>query len=128
MRRFGMAYVLAPLSVGAVITFVAFLIAGMSEATTSGVISVTINAAITMIPAMLLFMLSFGAVGVVSMWYLGQRGVLSWAVCGALMGTLAALLVGEFLMDRVERPLLIASGLGGWAMFLLFRWFAGIRD
>ena len=128
IRRLALAYVLAPLVLGSLVTMVAFLVAGMSEATTEGVFSVTLDAAMTLIPALLVFMLTFGAAGVVALWYLGQRGILAWTVTGALLGTVASLLLGELLMNRVERPLLIAAAIGGWALFLLFRWFAGIRE
>lgn len=128
VRRLAIAYVSAPLALGVVITLIAFLVAGMSEATTEGVLSVTLSAATTLIPALMVFMLTFGAAGVIALWCLGQRGILAWTVTGALLGTVASLLLGELLMNRVERPLLIAAAIGGWALFLLFRWFAGIRE
>lgn len=128
MRRLVLAFLGAPLIFGAGVTLAAFLIAGMSEPTTSGVLRVTFNAAITLVPMLFLFLLTFGAVGIFVLWYLGQRGMLAWAVCGALSGTLGILLVGELLMDRVERPMLIAAAFVGWAMLMLVRWIAGIRS
>lgn len=128
MGRLVMAFIGAPLILGAVVTLAAFLIAGMSEPTTSGVIRVTLNAAMTLVPMLFLFLLTFGAAGILVLWYLGQRGMLAWAVCGALAGVLGILLVGEVLLGRVERPMLIAAALVGWTMFLLFRWIARIRN
>lgn len=121
------AFVLSPLIIGGLVTLAAFLIAGMSEPTHEGVMELTLNTAATLVPAMFVFMLTFGAIGVFGLWYLGQRGLFAWAVCGALMGAVASLLFGELLMGGVERPLLITAGVGGWIMFLLFRWIAVIR-
>ena len=126
--RLGRAFVLAPLIMGCLATLVAFLISGMSEPTQEGVMDVTLTTAMTLVPAMFVFMLTFGAAGVFGLWYLSQRGLFAWAVAGALAGTLASLVFGEFLMGRVERPMLIAAAVGGWILFLLFRWIAGIRS
>ena len=127
LRRLLMAFLLAPLIVGAIVVLMAFLIAGMSEPTSAGVIRVTLDAAGALLPVMFAFMFTFGAVGVLILWVLAQRGMMSWAICGALMGTVASLVVGEGIMGQVERPLLIAAAIAGWTMFLLFRWIAGIR-
>ncbi|MEM9060364.1 MAG: hypothetical protein AAGD13_07855 [Pseudomonadota bacterium] len=126
--RFALAFLLAPLALGSVIVLAAFLIAGMSETTSDGVIQVTLEAALTLVPMLVVFMLTFGAAGVAILWWLGQRGIFAWVVCGALSGTISSLLLGELLLDRVERPMLIAAAIGGWILFMLFRWIAGIRD
>ena len=126
--RLGRAFVLTPLIMGGLATLAAFLIAGMSESSQQGVVDLTVTTAMTLIPAMFVFMLSFGAAGVFALWYLAQRGLLAWAVGGALAGTLASLIFGELLMGRVERPMLITAAVGGWIAFLLFRWIAGIRS
>ncbi|MEM7686876.1 MAG: hypothetical protein AAF293_18740 [Pseudomonadota bacterium] len=125
--RFALAFLLAPLILGGVVVLVAFMIAGMSEATREGAVSVTVEAALTLVPMLVAFMLTFGAAGVAILWWLGQRGVIAWVVCGALCGVISSLLLGELLLDRVERPMLIAAAVGGWILFLLFRWIAGIR-
>lgn len=127
VRRLVMAFIFAPLAVGLVVVLMAFLIAGMSEPTSAGVLRVTLNATAALVPMLFVFMLTFGVLGILVLWILSQRGILAWAVCGALMGALASLLMGEFLMGGVERPFLIASAIGGWTMLLLFRWIAGIR-
>ncbi len=128
VRRIVMAFLFSPLIIGAVIVLMAFLIAGMTEPTGAGVIAVTMSAAKALIPMLFAFLLTFGMSGILALWFLKQRGVLAWAVCGALMGAVSSALLGELMMSRVERPLLIASAIGGWTMFLLFRWIAGIRD
>ena len=128
VRPLVLAFLLAPLTIGAVVVLLAFLIAGMSEPTSAGVLRVTLNAATALVPVMFAFMLTFGVLGILALGFLRQRGGLAWAVCGALMGAVASMVMGELLMDGVERPFLIASALSGWTMFLLFRWIACIRD
>lgn len=127
IRRVLLAFICAPLIVGMIVVLMAFLIAGMSEPTSAGVVRVTLNATAALVPMLFAFMIVFGTLGIIALWYLSQRGILAWAVCGALTGALASLLMGELLMDGVERPILIAFAIGGWTMMLLFRWIAGIR-
>lgn len=126
--RLGRAFVLSPLILGCVITLIAFLIGGMTEPSHSRVFELTLTVATTLVPAMFVFMLTFGAAGVFGLWYLGQRGVFAWAVCGALAGTVAIVLAGELLLPGgVQQLMLIGAAVCGWIMFLVFRWIAGIR-
>ena len=75
----------------------AFLIAGMSEPSSAGVLAVTLNAATALVPVMFAYMFTFGAFGVLILWLLAQRGVMSWAVCGALTGLVASLVISELM-------------------------------
>ena len=126
--RLGRAFVLSPLILGFVITLVAFLIGGMTEPTHAAVLELTLTVATTLVPAMFVFMLTFGAAGVFGLWYLAQRGVFAWAVCGALAGTVSIVLAGELLLPGgVQQLMLIGAAICGWIMFLVFRWIAGIR-
>ena len=127
-RRLIQAALLAPLIVSVVIVLLAFLIAGMSESNSAGVVAVTLNAASILVPVLFLFMFTFGALGIVALWLLRLRNAMAWAVCGALMGALASWLTGELQTEQVTRPLLIGSAVVGWSMLLLFRWLAGIRQ
>ena len=128
VRRFVLAFAITPLVLAAALSLLALLIAGMSEASLNGVIDVTLNAAKALVPLAFVFMWTFGALGILVLWLLGQRGPVAWAVCGGLIGAIACALTGKVLLGRVEFPMLIASGFAGWAMFLLFRRIARIRD
>ncbi len=118
---------LAPLILAAVLTAAAFLIAGMSEPTQDAVMQVTRESGIAMVVLTYGFTITFGLFGVIGLWFLDQRGPLVWAIAGALMGSLAGLIFGVAFMNGIERALLIGFGLGGWAIFILIRWIAGIR-
>jgi len=109
------------------LTGAAFLIAGMSEPTQEDVLKVTTEAGIAMISLNYAFTLTFGLLGVVGLWFLDQRGPLVWAIAGGLMGALAGVFFGTLFMGGVDRALLLAFGLGGWALFILIRWIGGIR-
>lgn len=126
-RSLLLAFLFAPLIVGGIVVLMAFLIAGMSEPSSAGVLAVTLNAAAALVPVMFAYMFTFGALGVLILWLLAQRGVMSWAVCGALTGLVASLVISELMSGPGGRPLLIASAIAGWTVFLLFRWIAGIR-
>ena len=128
VRRICLAFLLSPLIVGALMMVFAFMVAGVQGGGWDKILGATLGGALVLFITLFVFMLTFGIAGVVALWFLGQRGMLAWAVCGALMGAVASVLVGELLMGGAERPVVIGSAVGGWVIFLLFRWIAGIRD
>lgn len=123
----GVALVLAPLIMTAILTGAAFMIAGMSEPTRDAVMRVTRESGIAMLALNYGFTLTFGLFGVIGLLMLEQRGAVVWAIAGGLLGALSGLLFGMFFMDGIDRVLLLSFGLGGWAIFILVRWLAGIR-
>lgn len=125
--RLAVALVAAPLILALVLTGAAFLVAGMSEPTREGVMTVTADASVAMLTLCYGFTFTFGLAGIIGLWFLDQSGALVWAIAGALMGALGGIVFGTFFMDGVERALLMSFGLGGWALFILIRWVAGIR-
>lgn len=127
LTRLLIALFIAPLIMSALLTVAAFLIAGMSEPTQADVMSVTHEAAVAALMLNYVFTLTFGLAGILGLWFLEQRGSIVWAIAGALMGALASVVFGTFFMDGVERVLLLAFALAGWALFVLIRWIAGVR-
>jgi hypothetical protein len=125
--RLVVAMLVAPLILAGVLTAAAFMIAGMSEPSQDAVMAVTHESGIAMLTLSYAFTLIFGVAGVAGLWFLDQRGPVVWAFAGALLGAVAGLIFGAAFMGGVERALLLGFGLGGWAIFILIRWIAGIR-
>ena len=66
---------------------------------------------------------TLGLAGVVSLWFFGIRNMVAWAFMGGTLGAIGGAILGA--SNPTEFG---AATLGGWAMFLLIRWFAGVRD
>ncbi len=127
-KRLVLALLMAPVLVAALLTLLAFLIAGMSEETREGTLSVTLDAAASMLMLATLYTATFGLVGVTLLWSLNQRGPLAWAIVGLLLGSIAGLMFGRLFMGGVDRMLLISFSLSSWLLFTMIRRIAGIRD
>ncbi len=125
--RLAVAMVIAPMILAAILTAGAFLIAGMSESDRDTVMQVTRESGIAMAMLSYGFTLTFGIFGVVGLWFLEQRGPVVWAIAGGILGALAGMIFGVVFMGGFDRVLLLSFGLGGWALFILIRWIAGIR-
>lgn len=128
VMRMGVALMLAPLVVSALLALGAFLIAGMTEASQENVMSTTIDSGITLTAVTFLFTLTFGLAGVCMLWALAQRHIIVWAATGAILGALAGTLVGFFMDGGPNRILLVAFAFFGWVLFLLIRRFARIQN
>lgn len=126
--RLALGMVVGPVFIAAFLTLAAFLIAGMSSPTREETMAATWEAAIVFVSVVVVFTLTFGAIGVMILWSLAQRGPFVWALIGAVLGALAGVSFTFMAFGRVEFPVLVAFVLCGWAMFLLIRWVAGIRD
>ena len=126
--RLLLALLISPVVIAGLLTLSAFLIAGMTEQTKEGTMETTRQAALTLSAVVGLFTVSFGLIGVTMLWALAQRGPLAWALAGALLGALGGVVFTMTSMGRIEGPVLIAFFMCGWAMFLMIRWIAGIRD
>lgn len=127
-RRLLLAIFAAPLIMTAVLTGVAFMVAGMSEATQDGVMTVTTEAGVALFVLTYIYALTLGIVGILVLWWFEQRGAIAWAVAGALTGAIAGMAFGEFFMAGVDRAMLLSFVLGGWAFYIIVRWIAGVRN
>lgn len=126
-RRLLIGIFVAPLIIAGILTGATFLIAGMSEPDQESVMAVTMEAGVSLLVLTYVYALSLGMVGILVLWWLEQRGAITWAIAGALTGALAGLAFGELFMGGVDRALLLAFGLAGWAFFIIVRWIAGVR-
>lgn len=126
MRRLVLGIFLAPLLVAALLVGAAYAIAGMTEPTRDGVMAVTANAAMAILPLLYIFTLTFGIAGVAFLWWLAQRGLVTWLCTGAVLGVVAGLLFSEIFMDTTERGLLLSSSVVGIVLFGLIRLISGV--
>lgn len=126
LARLILALIGAPLITAAIISAVAFLIAGMSEQTSAGVIQVTVEAAIALSALVYGFTLSFGLVGIAILWALSLRGRLAWSLMGAGLGAFAGAVFSGIAMQGFHSTVMIAFAIAGWAVFMLIRWIARI--
>lgn len=127
LGRWALALVLAPMLLASLLTLLAFLAAGSTEATRDDVLSATRFAAVWLFGGLLAFSLVCGSAGVALLRTVRARGPLAWAAMGAALGAGLAILLG------LARPLgivpiqvAVAAGLG-WVLFELIRRLAGVR-
>jgi len=124
--RLVLAMVAAPLLLAAVLSLVAFLVAGSSEFTREGTMAVTREAAITFFVVLPAFTLTAGLVGVAVLWALARRGISSWAFVGSCTGGGAAAGSGVIAGQLMPVQIAIAVVIGA-VIFVLIRLIAGIR-
>jgi hypothetical protein len=125
--RLAGALIAAPLMLAAVLTLLAFLIAGSTEFTRAGTLAVTNEAAVVFFVALPAFTLTFGLAGVALLWALGRRGVLAWLAAGAGAGVLVAVGHGLLAADGIAPIQMTVAVVLGLVLFLLIRWIAGVR-
>jgi hypothetical protein len=126
LLRLGLALVAAPAVLALLLGLAAFLVMGMTEASGDAVLRETLRSAGALAALVFGFTLTFGLAGVAVLWALARRGILAWALTGAVAGALAGGLFGAVAMSGVRAALIVAFALGGWAILLLVRRFAGI--
>jgi len=125
--RLAGALIAAPLVLAAVLSLLAFLIAGSTEFTRAETLAVTNEAAVVFFVALPAFTLTFGLAGVALLWAMGRRGVLAWLGAGAGAGVLVATGHGVFAADGIAPIQITVAVVLGLVLFLLIRWFAGVR-
>ena len=124
--RLGVALVAAPAVLALLLGVAAFLVMGMTEATSEAVLRETLRSAAALALLVFVFTFTFGLAGIALLWASARHGMLAWALAGATAGALAGALFGALAMSGVRGPLVMAFAIGGWATFLLVRRFAGI--
>lgn len=127
-QRLAIAFVLAPLIVALFFSVLAFLIAGMTEVTHEGTVRATADSAAAIFALVFGYTAVFGAIGMMILWSTAQRGPLAWALTGAVLGAIAAFFFGMVFVGELEQPVLLVFMLASWALFVLIRWIAGIRN
>lgn len=128
LRRVLLSVQLAPLLIAILLSGIAFGIVGMTETRREDVLTVTVQSALALSALVYVFTLTFGLAGFAILWKYSLRGVLIWAATGAVMGALAGLL-GSLLVDSFPMGIVVpAFSVLGWAVFMLIRWFAGVRS
>ncbi len=125
--RLAGALIAAPLVLAAVLTLLAFLVAGSTELTRADTIVVTLEAAVAFFVYLPAFTLTFGLAGVALLWALRRRGVLDWLSAGAGAGALAATGLGLLAGDRIVPVQVAVAVVLGLVLFVLIRWISGVR-
>ncbi len=126
--RLAGALIAAPVVLASVMTLLAFLIAGSTEATEDATLAMTNEAAVVFFITLPAFTLTFGLAGVGMLWSLARRGVLAWLITGAGAGALVATGHGLFVeggIIPIQMAVAVVLGLG---LFTLIRWIAGVRS
>ena len=124
--RLAVAVVAAPVGLAAVLSALAFLIAGSSVSTQDETMAITRDAAMTFFVVFPAFTLTAGAVGIAVLWATGQRGINAWIGVGSIAALVAGAVQGAVGGKIAPMELAIAALLGG-VIFVLIRWFAGVR-
>jgi len=127
LTRLAAAVVGAPLILAAVLTGLAFLVAGSSLATREAVVARTLEAAQAFFLFLPGFTLTAGLVGVLVLSALGMRGVLAWLTTGAATGALASAGLALAVGGAVQTMQLTVAMTLGMTLFLLIRGLAGVR-
>jgi hypothetical protein len=126
LLRLGLALLAAPALLALLLALAAFLVMGMTEATGEAVLHETWRSGLALAVLVYVFTFTLGLAGIAVLWALARRGILAWALTGAAAGALAGALFGALAMSSVSGGLVIAFALGGWAILLMVRRFAGI--
>jgi len=125
--RLALGLVVAPLLLAAVLSLIAFLIAGSSEPDRASTLALTRHAAGLFFVILPGFSLTLGIAGVAALWALGRRGLLAWLVAGAVAGAIVVA-VQVLLIAGTIAPAQAAIELAvGLVIFALIRWIAGVR-
>jgi hypothetical protein len=125
--RMAGALIAAPLMLAAMLTSVAYIVAGSSEPTRAATLAVTNHAAVVFFVALPAFTLTVGLVGVLALWFLGWRGMLAWLATGAGAGALVAAGHGVLASEGIEAVQMGVAVVLGLVLFALIRWIAGVR-
>lgn len=125
--RLGFGLVAAPVTLAAILTLLSFAIYAVSEPELGIAFGYAGQAALAYLVHLATFTVSLGLAGVAGLWALGKRGGPVWGATGAGAGALYALAVGAG-SGAGSSPLhVIVAAVLSAAMFVLVRWFAGIR-
>lgn len=127
MLRLLRGMLLAPMVVSLMLAMGAFLISGMARAQRAEAIAVALDSAVSLTALVFLFTFTLGLLGVLALGYATLRGTLVWALTGGLLGALSGVIFGIAMTGWPNQVMILAFAVLGWVLFLLLRWFAGIR-
>ncbi len=128
LPRLVLALVAAPAALTLLLGLGAFLVAGMTQAKGGEVLQATLRSTTALGALAFLFTFTFGLAGVALLWATARRRLLAWALTGAAAGALAGTLFGALAMGGIRGALVVAFALSGWAILVMIRGFAGVRD
>lgn len=126
LGRLALGIALAPVAATAATWAIAFVIAGMGEATIIGVRAVAENAARTYAVFAATLVVFAIAPAIAILWLLGRRGRLAWILAGLMAGGAAASVLA---LDRGAglMPAVPIGAVSALLMIMVVRWIAGIR-
>ncbi|MEM6972612.1 MAG: hypothetical protein AAF577_07385 [Pseudomonadota bacterium] len=125
-RRLGFGIVMAPASATLIVAAIAFVVAGMSEATQIGTLVVTLDATVVFLYFVAVLMVTSVAPSLVILMLFGWRSGLVWAMMGALAGIATAYAIAEARGTPMMPAVPIGALTAAYLMTVL-RWVAGIR-
>ena len=127
-RRLGLAFVTAPLILGAILSVIGWVLSGMSEETQDEARNAALDSAVTLTLVVVAYTwtIALGAIGV--LWALSQRGVIAWALSGLAAGALGGFMLDVLAIAKGSAPLVIFSAITSAALFLTIRAIAGVRE
>ena len=127
-RRLVVALLLGPAILGVLLTMTAFLMSRLSSGSQAESLAEALDAARQIFFYLVLFTPTVCLAGVVILWAVQARGPLPWALMGTFCGAIVGVAYGLVQYGGLEQPVLIAFGVLGWALFLVIRWLAGVRN
>lgn len=125
--RLAVAMVAAPLVIAAVMTLIAWVIAGSSETTRAGTMALTREAAVLFLTAAGIFGVLAGIPGVATLWALGKRSIIAWMATGSGLGAVLSILLSTLQTGQATPAAITVGVIFCWLMFTLIRAIAGVR-
>lgn len=127
-RRLVVALLLGPAILGIILTMTAFLMSRLSSGSQAESLTEAIDAARQIFFYLVLFTPTVCLSGVIILWAVRARGPIPWALMGGFCGAIVGVAYGLVQFGQVQQQLLIVFGVLGWALFLVIRWLAGVRN
>ncbi|MEM9783450.1 MAG: hypothetical protein AAF899_13365 [Pseudomonadota bacterium] len=119
-------FVVAPASATIVIAMIAFMIAGVSEATRAGTLVVTIDATLAFVNFVIVLMIAAVAPAVAVLALARWRSGIVWTAMGGLAGIATAYFLAE-LRGSPLYPAIPVGGVTAAYLMAVLRWVSGIR-
>lgn len=118
---------LAPFIWGSLGSFAGFAIIEMSKGAAQDTLDDTIDVILVSYGLMFGFTFTLGLLGVLVLWWAGQRGAVVWAMTGGLLGGFMAAAFSFASAGMLNQKLMILFVFIGWGLFLTIRWIGGVK-
>lgn len=126
--RLCIALILAPVLVAALLTLVAFLLAGSTAPNADEVLKITLDSGIAIIFLIGGFTLIGAIPCILVLWFLEQTGIVIWLTMGVIAGAGTGIAFAEIAMNGIDRGFLVISVMVGGVLLMMIRAIAGIRS